>query len=653
MCGIAGYFSATRGLDEVSLAAMTNSLQHRGPDSSGYYRDDFSGLGHRRLSIIDLSARANQPMTSANSRYVIVYNGEVYNYRELGAMMTVRSDVSGPNQFRSASDTEIILEGFSKWGVDVVHQLNGMFAFAIYDKLEHTLYLFRDRMGIKPVYYYWDGSLFVFASELKALKAAGCLNLTYNQNALYQFLHLGYIPAPHSCYNNIYKLPAASYIKIDVTGMQIFKYYDIKQKLSNSIITDKSQAMVMLSDLMTSSVQYQLKSDVPFGVFLSGGIDSSLVTAQASMLSGIKVKTFSIGFEEFSHNESTYAKAVASYLDTDHHEFIVSVKDAVSLIDKMLTIYDEPFGDSSAIPTMLISRLARNYVTVSLSGEGGDELFFGYGFYRWARRLSNPAVSMSRNALAAVFSRMSSRYQRVSRMLDYQKDTFLPGHIFSQEQYYFSMNEIKELANRDLLFNIKDDFLFNDNNVLSFSGVVKSGSRVKVSERKLTPMEIQALFDLQFYLPDDLLTKVDRASMYYSLETRVPYLDHRVLEFALNLSPSLKYHNGISKFILKEILFKYLPKHLFERPKQGFAIPLNKWLGKEMKFLIDVYLDEAIVKKHGFVDSKQVTALVEKYLSGTEYLFNRLWLLIVLHHWLENNKMSYAAETEAGILRNS
>jgi asparagine synthase (glutamine-hydrolysing) len=653
MCGIAGYFSATKGLDEVSLAAMTNSLQHRGPDSSGYFRDDFAGLGHRRLSIIDLSARANQPMISSNSRYVIVYNGEVYNYREIGAMMSVRSDQSWYNPFRSSSDTEIILEGFSKWGVDVVHQLNGMFAFAIYDKQEHALYLYRDRIGIKPVYYYWDGSLFVFASELKALKAAGCLNLTYNQNALYEFMHLGYIPAPRTCYQNVFKLPAASYIKIDVTGMQIFKYYDIKQKLSNSIITDKSQAMVMLSDLMTSSVQYQLKSDVPFGVFLSGGIDSSLVTAQATMLSGIKVKTFSIGFEEFSHNESTYAKAVASYLDTDHHEFIVSVKDAVSLIDKMLSIYDEPFGDSSAIPTMLISRLARNYVTVSLSGEGGDELFFGYGFYRWARRLSNPALIMSRKMLASVFARMSSRYQRVSRILDYHSDSFMPGHIFSQEQYYFSMEEIRSLANRDILFSIKDDFLFNDNNVLSFSGEVKSANKVKVSERKLTPMEIQALFDLQFYLPDDLLTKVDRASMNYSLETRVPYLDHRVLEFALNLSPSLKYHHGTSKYILKEILYKYLPEQLFERPKQGFAIPLNKWLGKEMKFLLDVYLDEAIVKKHGYVDSKKVKVLVKKYLSGTEYLFNRLWLLIVLHHWLENNKMSYVAETEAGILKTS
>lgn len=651
MCGIAGYFSAIGGLDEITLAAMTNSLQHRGPDSSGYFCDDFAGLGHRRLSIIDLSSRASQPMTSANSRYVIVYNGEVYNYREIGAMMTLRSDISSSNPFRSSSDTEIILEGFSKWGIDVVHLLNGMFAFAIYDKQEHALYLFRDRIGIKPLYYYWDGNLFVFASELKALKAVGCLNLTYNQNALYQFLHLGYIAAPQTCYNNIYKLPAASYLKLDVSGLQVFKYYDIKQKLSNIVIKDKSQAMVMLSDLMTSSVQYQLKSDVPFGVFLSGGIDSSLITAQASMLSGIKVKTFSIGFEEFSHNESTYAKAVASYLDTDHHEFIVSVKDAVTLIDKMLSIYDEPFGDSSAIPTMLISQLARNYVTVSLSGEGGDELFFGYGFYRWARRLSNPFVKVARKTLASVFSRMSSRYQRVSRMLDFEPETFMPGHIYSQEQYYFSINEIKELAHRDFSFNIKDDFLFNNSSVLGFSGDVKSDSHVKVSERKLTPMEIQALFDLQYYLPDDLLTKVDRASMNYSLETRVPYLDHRVLEFALNLSPSLKYHNGSSKYILKEILFKYLPKNLFERPKQGFAIPLNKWLGKEMKFLIDVYLDEAVVKKHGFVDSGKVQNLINQYLSGTEYIFNRLWLLIVLHHWLENNSKSYVAETKAGILR--
>lgn len=651
MCGITGYFSANGGLDEITLAAMTNSLYHRGPDASGFFRNDFVGLGHRRLSVIDLSPRANQPMTSANGRYVIVYNGEVYNYRELGAMMSVRADGSTSNQFRSSSDTEVILEGFSKWGVDVVHQLNGMFAFAVYDKQENALYLFRDRTGIKPLYYYWDGVLLVFGSELKALKAVENLNLTYNHDALYQFLHLGYIPAPYTCYNNVFKLPSASYLKIDTSGLQIFKYYDIKQKLNSSIVKDKSQAMVMLSDLLTSSVQFQLKSDVPFGVFLSGGIDSSLITAQACMLSSLKVKTFSIGFEELSHNESTYAKAVASYLDTDHHEFIVSVKDAVSLIDKMLSIFDEPFGDSSAIPTMLISRLARNYVTVSLSGEGGDELFFGYGFYKWARWLSNPALRFSRKILAGCFSQMSSRYQRVARMLDFDSKTFMPGHIFSQEQYYFSINEIKDLTNKDIPDIVRNDFLFTGKNLLSFSGESKTGNRFNVSERELTPMETQALFDLQFYLPDDLLTKVDRASMFFSLETRVPYLDHRVIEFALNLDPSLKYHRGISKYILKEILYKYLPKYLFERPKQGFAIPLNKWLKKEMKFLIDVYLDEAILKKHGLVDHRKVKSLVTNYLSGTEYLFNRLWLLIVLHHWLENNCKNYVVEKEAGILK--
>ncbi len=648
MCGIAGYFSTGKGLDEITLAAMTNTLHHRGPDASGFFRDDFVGLGSRRLSIIDLSARANQPMTSANSRFIIVYNGEVYNYREIGAMMSTRSDDSF--QFRSASDTEVVLEGFSRWGIDVVHKLNGMFAFAVYDKYEHALYLVRDRIGIKPLYYYWDGKLFAFASELKALKAISSLSFTLNEEALIQFLHLGYIPSPYTCYREISKLPPACYIKVDASGMHLYRYYDFKQVLSNQVIRDKSRAMVMLSDLMTSSVQYQLKSDVPFGVFLSGGIDSSLITAQACLLSGIKVKTFSIGFEELSHNESIYAKAVASYLDTDHHEFIVSVKDVVNLIDKMLAIFDEPFGDSSAIPTMLISRMASNYVTVTLSGEGGDELFCGYGFYRWARRLNNPLVNVSRKALSHLFSHLSSRYQRVAHMLDHEKDTFLPGHIYSQEQYYFSVAELRQITNRQLTATIKNDFLFNNSSLLSFSGNLQSGSHTHVSERKLTPMEIQSLFDLQFYLPDDLLTKLDRAGMYYSIETRVPYLDHRVIEFALNISPHLKYHYGTSKYILKEILFKYLPRQLFERPKQGFAIPLNKWLAKEMRFLIDYYLDESIVRKHGFVNSQKVKTLVHRYLSGTEYLFNRLWLLIVLHHWLESNQKSYVRAAGAGIL---
>lgn len=636
MCGIAGFFSFKQKFTNEDLKEMTGILGHRGPDASGFFSDEFVGLGHRRLSIIDLSERANQPMKSANGRYVIIYNGEVYNYREIGAKLYSKT-ANESFQFRTASDTEVILESFSKYGIDFIHQLNGMFAFAIYDTKENELYLFRDRLGIKPLYYYWDGNDFAFASELKSLKGLSKIDKKINHHSIKEFLHYGFIPAPYSIYKNIFKLTSGSWLKISKNGIDIQKYWDIKNKISNNVITDKNQAMVKLSDLLISSVQYQLKSDVPFGVFLSGGVDSSLVTAQASMLSGVKVNTFSIGFQENSHNESEYAKAIAKYLGTDHHEFIVSINDAINLIDALFESYDEPFADSSAIPTMLVSKLAKQYVTVTLAGEGGDELFFGYGFYKWAKRLNNPLWKLSRKPLAFAFSKMSSRFQRVGKLLNYESQNNLPGHIFSQEQYFFSENELRSLLRN----NDETGFLFEERKIydslLRIADEPYTTGKIEVKERKLNPMEMQALFDLQYYLQDDLLTKVDRASMRYSVETRVPYLDHRVVEFALNLSPKLKYRNGVAKYILKEILYQYVPRQLFDRPKQGFAIPLNLWLRKELKYLINDYLSEEIINKYGLVDYKIVEYHKNEFMRGINYHYNRLWLLIILHKWLENS----------------
>ncbi len=632
MCGITGYFSTHDRFSTGDLRLMTRTLAHRGPDAEGFYSDEVTGLGHRRLSVIDLSERANQPMVSANGRYIIVYNGEVYNYREIGARL-YRKQKKGTFQFKTASDTEIILEAFCTYGVDFVNQLNGMFAMAIYDKEEQSLYIFRDRVGIKPLFYFWDGQDFAFSSELKSLKKVNAIPKEINEGAIKKFLHFGYIPTPYSIYKNIFKLPAGSWMKISRDGVEMHKYWDLKSKLSNNIMTDKNQAMVKLSDLMISSVQYQLKSDVPFGVFLSGGIDSSLVTAQATYLSSVKVNSFSIGFEENSHNESEYAKAIAKYLGTDHHEFIVSTRDAINLFEEIFLSYDEPFADSSVIPTMLVSKLAKQYVTVTLAGEGGDELFFGYGFYRWARRLSNPLWQMARKPLARAFANMSSRYQRVGHLLDYEEGDNLPGHIFSQEQYYFSQTELRKL----LLNGYSEELLYDRKPAESFLRIpddsIFSGQH-RVNERKLNAMEMQALFDLQYYLPDDLLTKVDRASMRFSVETRVPYLDHRVVEFALNLAPDLKYRRGIPKYILKQILYQYIPKHLFDRPKQGFAIPLNRWLNNELKYLVDDYLSEEVVNRFGVVDYKTVEYHKQAFRSGVEFHYNRLWLLIVLHKWL-------------------
>ncbi len=634
MCGITGFASFNNIPNEDVLRKMTSRLKHRGPNAEGFYYDNFCGLGHRRLSIIDLSINANQPMHSSNGKYVMVYNGEVYNFQEIGARLKEQSS-NKSFKFNTSSDTEVILEAFSEYGTEFIHSLNGMFAMAILDIESKEIHLFRDRIGIKPLFYYWNQNFFAFASEMKALLEIPGLDLSINNSAIHDFLHLGFIPAPHTIYKHIFKLTPGSYLKYDSTGIQTNRYWNLRQKLNNNIIVDKEEALVKLSDLLMSSVQYQLKSDVPFGMFLSGGIDSSLITAQAVNLSSVKVNTFSIGFEENSHNESEYAKAVSNHLGTNHHEFIVSYKDAILLFDSIFEAYDEPNADSSFIPTMLVSKLAKKYVTVTLSGEGGDELFFGYGSYRWAKRFSNPMFNLIRRQLAFILKNMSSRYQRISKVLLTEDSDNLRSHILSQEQYYFTTREIEKLTFPEynkpgLLMDLTN---FEKQSVLA---EIQNFSGTMVKERSLSTMELQALFDIQYYLPDDLLTKVDRSSMLFSLETRVPYLDHRVVEFAINLSPDLKLHNHISKYILKQILYKYVPEKLFDRPKQGFAIPLNKWLKNELKYLIDEYLNPDTIIATGVVKKEYVKDLLFDFQNGKDYLYNRIWLLIVLHKWFKD-----------------
>lgn len=621
MCGISGYYTLTNKFSEVDLHAMTNAIAHRGPDAVGYHSDNVIGLGHRRLSIIDLSHNADQPMFSADQRYVMVYNGEVYNFREIAAELRQKFKID----FRTSSDTEIILEAYAKYGSDFVQKLNGMFAIAIYDKQKNELFVCRDRMGIKPFYYFWDGQNFAFASELKALKQVPSIPHEINHNAVYQFLHLGFIPTPQSIYQSIKKLEPGTWIKLSKNNFKIHKYWSINQQIREKIITKEKEAIVKLSDLLMSSVQYQIKSDVPFGVFLSGGIDSSLVTANAVNLSGVKVNTFSIGFEENKYNESVYAKAIANYLGTNHYEFIVSYKDAIDLIDTIFDTYSEPFADSSSIPTMLVSKLAKEHVTVTLSGEGGDELFLGYGAYQWAGRLSNPFIKAFRNPIAKLLAKSNSGFERHARYFEYPNENLKYSHILSQEQYYFSINELNSLFSQEFkhLRGSTNTELLNN-----------FGIEINHLGRDLKAMEKQAIFDLNFYLPDDLLTKVDRASMHFSLETRVPYLDHRIVEFALNLSPNLKYKNGTTKYLLKEILYQYVPKKFFDRPKQGFAIPLEKWLKNELKFLIEDYLSETVIRKYNIVDYQYVLSLKKDFQNGKSYLYNRLWLLIILHKWL-------------------
>ncbi len=625
MCGIAGYYSTKKVFSEQELHTMTNSLAHRGPNASGYFTDDLIALGHRRLSIIDLAKTANQPMHSSDDRYVIVYNGEVYNFNEIAAELKQVNNT----HFRTSSDTEVILEAYAYYGSDFVHKLNGMFAIAIYDKKKNELFVTRDRIGIKPLYYFWDGENFAFASELKALTKLSFIPLELNRNSIYHFLHLGFVPAPESIYQSIKKLDSGTSLKISKNNLQSFKYWDVNEQISEKIITKEKEAIVKLSDLLMSSVQYQIKSDVPFGLFLSGGIDSSLLTANAVNLSGVKVNTFSIGFEENKYNESVYAKAVANYLGTNHHEFIVSYKDAIDLIDDLFDVYSEPFADSSSIPTLLVSKLAKNHVTVALSGEGGDELFLGYGSYQWAKRLNNPIIKAFRKPIGKLISKSNDRYKRHEAYFNYPSEQLQYSHTLSQELNYFSLAEINSITTNDFK---------NHSGATNTESLDNFGLVINNLKRSLNPMEKQAIFDLHFHLQGDLLTKVDRASMFCSLETRVPYLDHRIIEFSLNLSPELKYKNNTSKYLLKEILYQYVPKKFFDRPKQGFAIPLESWLKKELKFLIDDYLSETIIKQFNVVNYKYVLELKHNFLVHNQnYLYNRLWILIVLHKWLVKN----------------
>jgi asparagine synthase (glutamine-hydrolysing) len=619
MCGITGFYSTDKKFSEDDLHSMTDAVAHRGPDAFGYFLDETIGLGHRRLSIIDLSENANQPMHSSDGRYVMVYNGEVYNYREIATELKHKFKTT----FRTSSDSEVILEGYVHYGPEIIQKLNGMFALAIFDKHKKELFVCRDRVGIKPLYYFWDGRNFAFASELKALTKTTFIPLQVNKNAIYQYLHMGFIPAPQSIYQSIKKLESGCWMKISDNHLEQNKYWSVNTKIQEKVITNEKEAIVKLSDLLMSSVQYQIKSDVPFGVFLSGGIDSSLVTANAVNLSGVKVNTFSIGFEENKFNESVYAKAIANHLGTNHHEFIVSYKDAIDLIDVIFDAYSEPFADSSSIPTLLVSKLARQHVTVTLSGEGGDELFMGYGAYKWAERLNNPFIKSMRYPISSVLGSLK-KYERHSEYFKYPHENLQYSHILSQEQYFFSMEELENILTKDFSGSAgsKNTELLNN-----------FGIEINHLARKLEPMEKQAIFDLNFYLQDDLLSKVDRASMHYSLETRVPYLDHRIIEFALNLSSDLKYKDNTTKYLLKEILYQYVPQKFFNRPKQGFAIPLENWLRDELRFLIEDNLSKMVIERYNIVNFEYVEDLKKKFFEGKIYLYNRIWILIVLHKW--------------------
>jgi asparagine synthase (glutamine-hydrolysing) len=623
MCGIAGYISLTNKVTVNDLKIGADLLNHRGPDADGFYfRDDQKlGLAHRRLSILDLSTSANQPMFSADGRYCIVFNGEIYNFRELARELPCKGA-----SLKTTSDTEVILRLFAHQGTACFAGMNGMFALAIYDLQEQVLTLSRDHVGIKPLFVYQDEETLVFASELKVIRSIMGDVLQINREAIPYFLHLGFIPEPLTIYQHTSKFPAGHFVQVNVSKGQtnlsasgLTPFWRLQDGITQEPISNEAEAKDQLSTLLYDSVQHQLISDVPIGTFLSGGVDSSLVTAIASKITGNKgIKTFSIAIDEGKFNEAGYARQVASHLKTDHHEFRVKEAEVMELVDQLIPAYDEPFADASAFPTMMVSRLARQHVTVALSGDGGDELFHGYGMYTWAKRLSNPLLEMVKEPVFSGSRLLSSRYQRIGNMFGYRDKEHLLTHIFSQEQYYFREQELATL--------LKIPFV-------DFENI----NRLPNLDRELSGRERQSFWDFNHYLKDDLLVKVDRASMQFSLESRVPLLDYRLVEFAYNLDESLKTKNGQMKYLLKEVLYDHVPKEIFDRPKWGFSIPLAKWLKTDLKFLLDKYTSKAMIEKYEVLNYAAVNTLKEDYRKGQDHLFNRLWLIIILHWWLEEN----------------
>ncbi len=558
----------------------------------------------------------------SSGRHVIVFNGEIYNYKSIREKLIKEKQV----QFRTSSDTEVIIEAFQSWGTRMVDLLDGMFALAIYDNQTHELFVLRDRMGKKPLFYFLSDGCFAFASEIKALMEMPQVRSArpLNHHAISHYLHLGYFPEPFTIFQHIFKLKAGHHAKVNASQpFEEVPYWSVANRGFEVVKgNDQAAAKHELRIILENSVKKRLVGDVPIGSFLSGGVDSSLVTAIAGQLMGKPIKTFSLGFKDKQFNESAFARKVASHLGTDHEELLLEEQQAKEILPEYLNYFDEPFADPSSIPMMLISQRARQEVKVVLTGDGGDELFQGYGAYAWANRLA-VIPEYTKPLLRFLLSNSrSNRFQRAAHMFEPVPPEGIRSHIASQEQYYFSQNEI-----RDKL--LKDPESFSAFRYQDPSGTAS-----------LSPGEKQAIFDLQYYLKDDLLVKVDRSSMYHGLECRCPLLDKELVDFSLRLPLSMKFRNGESKWLLKQLLSDYLPKDLVNRPKWGFGIPVASWLKGDLRYLIDDNLSESRLLETGIFNYHFVTGLVDEFLKGKEYLYNRLWQMIEIQRWLLKNGLS-------------
>jgi asparagine synthase (glutamine-hydrolysing) len=632
MCGIAGFFTpAVRATPEETLALsqkMGQSLFHRGPDGGDSWVDATCGLGlaHRRLAIIDLSEAGHQPMTSHDGRFVMVYNGEVYNADDLRLELEAQG-----HQFNGYSDSEVILNGFAQWGIEVtVKRLIGMFAIALWDKREKCLYLIRDRLGIKPLYWYLNDKTLLFASELKAFHQHPGFEKKIDRQSVGSYLRHNCVPAPYSIYENTQKLRAGHILRLDRDFNPSIRAFWSMDDVVSQGQTDMSrvEAVEELDKLARDAVKRRMISDVPLGAFLSGGIDSSLVAALMQAQSKKPVKTFSIGFEDQGYNEAMHAAEVAKHLGTEHTELYVTPAQARDVIPSLPDYYDEPFADSSQIPTYLVSKMTRDHVTVALSGDGGDELFGGYNRYFLAQKYARtifalpPALrkigAVTLNALPPAF------WDGIFNLVPKSKRPVQPS------------NKVQKLAGLlggdmdDLYHRLVSHWSAPDKLVL---GTTERRDGPIWSERSKNlvsdPIERMQYLDVLTYLPYDILTKVDRASMAVSLEARVPLLDHRLVEFAWRLPKEYKIHDGQGKWILRQVLYKYVPKELIERPKMGFGVPIDQWLRGPLKD----WAGDLLHSENDLLDKELILQKWQEHQSGKQNWQYHLWDILMLQSW--------------------
>jgi asparagine synthase (glutamine-hydrolysing) len=651
MCGVTGIFTPGGGASLQALARrMADTLAHRGPDDSGIWADEAAGvaLAHRRLSILDLSPTGHQPMLSASGRYVIVFNGEIYNHldvrRELGAPTALGACGGGACGWRGRSDTETLLAAFEAWGVEKALQTAiGMFAFALWDRETRTLMLARDRLGEKPMYYGWLGSSFVFGSELKAIRAHPGFDGVVDRGALALFLRHAYVPSPHSIYRAIRKLPPATILAVTPESREprLTPYWSARavaeMGAAGPIEISDAEAVSTLEDLLKEAVAGQMVADVSLGAFLSGGIDSSTVAALMQAQSPRPVKTFTVGFAEWGYDEAGHAAAVARHLGTDHTDLYVTSVEAQAVIPRLPRIYDEPFADSSQIPTFLVAQLARRHVTVALSGDGGDEVFGGYNRHVWApsvwRRTRGVPRALRRAVGGLLTSVPPTTLDRAFRLG--------AGIVPARYRFAEAGDKLHKLAG--ILALEHPEAIYRDlvSRWRSPERVVRDGVELATTLTdhrewaRLPDFERRMMYlDLVTYLPDDILVKVDRAAMSVSLETRVPLLDPRVVEFAWRLPLSQKMRQGQGKWLLRQLLYRHVPRHLVERPKQGFGVPIGAWLRGPLRDWAEALLDEGRVKAEGYFHAAAIRRCWDDHLSGRRNRADELWGVLMFQAWL-------------------